>query len=185
MKKSLILALAASGLTVGGIAYAQDSQRGADMTRTAAETRATERFARMDANSDGVINEADREARARARFAEQDANGDNLLSFEEVQAAREERRENRDARRAERGEQAGQRGGRRGHRMGRHGGGHMGGKMMQQADANSDGAISQAEFTAAALARFDSADADNDGTLTAEERRAQHAERGGRRGGRR
>ena len=42
--------------------------------------------------------------------------------------------------------------------------------MLALADANKDGAISQAEFNAAALARFNQADADKDGTVT----RAEH-----------
>lgn len=178
MNKTLILALAAGGLTIGGAAYAQDQARGADMTRTAAETRAEAAFARMDANSDGVINEADREARARARFDAADANGDGLLSFEESQAARENQREARQERRAEAGQE-----GRRGHRMGRRGGrGGDRGMMAQRADTNGDGAVSQSEFTSAMLARFDAADANNDGTITAEERQAQRAERRAARG---
>ena len=60
--------------------------------------------------------------------------------------------------------------------MGRRGGG-MRGMMMARADADGDGTVSQAEFTSAALARFDSADANNDGTVTAEERREQRSER--------
>ena len=165
--KTLILALAASVATlgVGGTVVAQDRpDRGADMTRADAEARAAERFQRMDANSDGVINEADREARARARFESADANGDGMLTFAESPAAREAKKEARQERRAERGgeNRADRRGeGRRGHRMGHRGGmsGEMGGGMMAQADADNDGAISQAEFTSYALTRFDSADA--------------------------
>lgn len=168
---TLALATAASLATlgVGGAAMAQGApERGADITRADAEARAAARFARMDANSDGVLNEADREARARARFDRMDSNGDGMLSFEETQAAREGAQE----RRAE----AGQREGRRSHRMARRGGG-MRGMMMEQADTDNDGSISQSEFTSAALARFESADADNDGTVTAEERRNQRRER--------
>ncbi len=186
MKKSLMIALAATGLTLGGAAIAQDQMRGGgDMTRADVETRTAERFARMDVNGDGLLNPADREARALERFNAADTNNDGALTFEESQAAREAHRETRQARRAERGEQAGERRGRRGNRMGRRGG-RMGGgergQMMQQADADGDGSISQAEFTTSALARFDAADANSDGTLTAEERRAQRGERRGGRG---
>jgi hypothetical protein len=48
-----------------------------------------------------------------------------------------------------------------------------GGMMMGKADTNGDKAISQAEFETAALARFDAADANKDGQVTAEERAAQ------------
>ena len=43
---------------------------------------------------------------------------------------------------------------------------------MERADTDGNGSISQAEFQAAALARFDKADANGDGTVTSEERRA-------------
>ena len=61
-----------------------------------------------------------------------------------------------------------------GHRMG---GKHMGmrggrGMMGKMADTNGDGTITQAEFTTAALAHFDKADADHNGTVTAAERKA-------------
>ncbi len=180
MKKTFILALAAAGMTVGGAAVAQDQMRGAEMTRADVETRTAARFARMDVNGDGMLNTADREARALERFNEADANGDGALTFEEMQAAREARQANRQERRAERGGERAERGERRGGRHGRRGGNR--GQMMERADTNGDGSVSQAEFTAAALARFDSVDANNDGTVTAEERQAQRAERGGRRG---
>jgi hypothetical protein len=53
------------------------------------------------------------------------------------------------------------------------GGRHMRG-MGQMADADKDGTISQAEFQAAALERFDRLDADKDGTVTSEEQKAAH-----------
>ena len=42
--------------------------------------------------------------------------------------------------------------------------------MMARADTDGDRAISQAEFQTAALARFDAADGNKDGQVTAEER---------------
>ncbi|KLE34835.1 hypothetical protein AAW00_07920 [Aurantiacibacter luteus] len=166
--------MAAATLAVGGTAVAQDraarperAERMADMTRAQAEARAATAFARMDANSDGTLNAADREARARARFAEMDTSGDGLLSFEEMQAHRSEAREDRAERMGERRMRRGARGGAH-HAM-------MGGRMGENASMTS------AQFTAAALARFDAADANNDGTVTAAERRAQMQERRGQR----
>ena len=162
MTKTITLALAAATLAIGGAAVAQDRaerpDRAADMTRAQAEARAATAFARMDANSDGTVNAADREARARARFAAMDTSGDGLLSFEEMQAHHAEAREDR-------GERQGDRRMRRGHRGGDRG--MMGGRMGENAS------MTAAQFTAAALARFDAADANNDGTLTAAERRVQ------------
>ena len=107
MKKTLLIAAAAAGLTMGSAAVAQEQMRGpmgGDVTRADVESRIAERFARMDANGDGLLNQADREARARERFAAMDANGNGQLSFDEMQAAREEQRANREERRAERGD---------------------------------------------------------------------------------
>ena len=120
-----------------------------------------------------VYSDADREARARARFDRADANGDGMLSFAETQAMRETRHQMREERRAGHAERQGM----EGHRMGRRGGMH--GMMAERADTDNDGTITQAEFSAAALARFESADADNDGVVTAEERRAQRREHRG------
>ncbi|MEL1252022.1 EF-hand domain-containing protein [Aurantiacibacter gilvus] len=189
MIKTLFLAAATSALLLGAPfaanpAAAQDRpQRGADITRADAEARAASAFARMDANGDGLLDAADREARAHARFARMDADGNGQVSFEEMQAARETRREAMQERRGEAGERRGRRGAQR---MAMRGAGpHMMGQRLQQADTDGDNAVSQAEFTAAALARFDRADTNNDGTVTAEERRAQHAEHRGRMGDRR
>ena len=182
MKKTLLIAAAAAGLSMGSAAVAQEQMRGpmgGDVTRADVETRTAERFARMDVNGDGLLNQADREARARARFEEADTNGNGQLSFEEMQAAREEQRATREERRAERGDR---RGGQRMARRGGRGGGEGRG-MMERADTNGDGAISHEEITTPALARFDASDANGDGTLTTEERRAQRGERRGRRGG--
>jgi hypothetical protein len=52
------------------------------------------------------------------------------------------------------------------------GGGAM---LLGMADANKDGAVTQAEFTAGALAMFDKADANKDGTVSREEHRAARA----------
>ncbi|HSJ78013.1 MAG TPA: EF-hand domain-containing protein [Erythrobacter sp.] len=120
---------------------------------------AMQAFERADANGDGKIDAADREARRDARFARLDTNSDGALSKEEFFAQHQ--------RRGERAE--GMRPGKRGERMGRRGMGHGMG-MARNADADGDGAITQAEFTAAALARFDAADADNDGIVTRAER---------------
>lgn len=67
----------------------------------------------------------------------------------------------------------------RGHhdKRGGHGfghGGHGGGMMWmaKQADTNNDDAISQAEFMAAAMKRFDAEDTNKDGKVTKEERQA-------------
>jgi hypothetical protein len=167
MRKLTISLLAgAAVLAASGAALAQDRPaRDAEMTRSAAQEHAATAFARMDANSDGKIDDADRAARQKARFDRIDADDNGALSYEEFAAQHGKH----DGQRAGRGDRP------EGHRMAMRGGmrgPHMMG-MRANADADSDGTLTQAEFTAAALARFDAADADKNGTVTAAERKAQ------------
>tara|TARA_E500000305_G_scaffold108999_1_gene112858 strand:+ start:870 stop:1433 length:564 start_codon:yes stop_codon:yes gene_type:complete len=167
MKKPLMIALAAgtamAGLAAGVAVHAQSGAERPAMTREAAEQRATEMFARMDANSDGMLNEADREARQRQLFDQMDADSNGSITLEEFNAARETFKEMRSERREARGERFAGRGG-----HGRRGGGE---RMLTQADTDGDGSISQAELTAAMLARFDAADTNGDGEISSDERR--------------
>ena len=176
--KTLAIALGTGSLLIGGVAIAQSPMAQADMTRDAVIAKTNERFAKMDVNGDGVLSEADREAKAKEHFAKLDTNGDGMLSEAEFLAAREarmeERQERREARKERRGgDRMAHRGG-RGHHGGPEGGPRGGMHMLKMADTNQDGQITKAEFQAAALTRFDKADADGDGTVTREERKAAH-----------
>jgi hypothetical protein len=163
------------------------------MTRTDAQARADKLFARLDANGDGKIDAADRTARRDQRrderFARLDADNNGAISRDEFAAAGDKARE-RFAEHAKGPE------GQDGHKFGGHGfggqrvawGGHRGmrghhgghgfgeGLAMagKKADTDNDGAISKAEFETAALAMFDRADANHDGTVTPEERQQLH-----------
>ena len=162
-KLTISLIAGAVVLTASGVALAQGLQSPApDLTRAAAQQRATEAFARMDANGDGRIDATDRDARQKARFDRIDADKNGALSLAEFTAARSDRDGDR-AGRGDRGPRRHMRGGLAGPPMGPNG----------IIDANQDGTLTQAEFTAAALARFDAADADSNGTVTAAERKAQ------------
>lgn len=164
-KLTLALAAVASTLVVGGVAFAQPAPRGGEpMTRSAIEQRADAAFARLDANGDGKLDSADRTARQKAHFDRLDADSDGAISYAEFTASRETRR----AGRAEGGERMHRRGGM--HHMNRAG---MMRGMARMADADQDGAVTQAEFRAAALARFDRVDANGDGTISADERQAR------------
>ena len=194
MRKITMLSLAAAALVgVGGAAYAQADQTPPPLTRGEVEQRSAEAFARMDANHDGVLDQADRDARRQARFERLDANDDGELgpadrearqkqafdrldadhsggiSFAEFTALREQRDELRGERRGPGGERA---------RMGMRGRGERDG--ARAADTNNDGTVTQAEFTSAALARFDRVDVDKDGTIGADERPARREWRGRR-----
>lgn len=181
MKNYVLTALAATTAIAGISAGAAFAQEGATqraerpaMTRDAVEQRADRAFARLDINSDGMISEADREARQRQAFDRMDADGSGSIEFSEFAERRANAREMRSEAR-ENGERQARRG-----RAGMRGPG-LGRGAMAAADSDGDGAISQPEFTAALLARFDAVDANGDGEITRDERRGQRMERRGQR----
>lgn len=151
---------------------ARGQQGMGETTRAQVEQRSKAMFARMDVNKDGKIDAADRAARTQAQsqamFDRMDTDRNGSISRAEFDAQRAGRGDGQ--RRTPRSE--GQMGG-----PGRAATPGMGarngaGMMGAAADKNGDGAISQAEFAAAALARFDAQDANKDGKVSAEERRA-------------
>ncbi len=155
-----------------------DANGDGTLTRAEATAAAESAFARMDANRDGRLTEADRTAagadHSAAMFARLDSNSDGSISRSEWDAGHSAMA----GRMAAAGDGEGP-GGRHA-RHGRRGGRGMGGPeaMMRRADANGDQAVDRSEFVAGALRRFDRQDANSDGSVTADERRA------GRRGGR-
>ncbi len=177
-KKISLFTLAAALVAVPVLAAPGGADGNAVQTRADAQARATQMFAKMDANKDGKLDATDRAAQRAERqaktFASLDADGNGSIS----KAEWDKHGADRAAKRAERGEKraaAGEAGEGKRHGMrGGHGkrGGHHG-MMMGKADTDGDKAISQAEFQTAALARFDAADANKDGQVTPEERQAQ------------
>ncbi|MGQ2932459.1 MAG: EF-hand domain-containing protein [Sphingopyxis sp.] len=178
MNKKISLFTLAAALVAVPVLAAPGADGNAVQTRADAQARATQMFAKMDANKDGKLDATDRTAQRAERqakiFASLDADGNGSIS----KAEWDKHGADRAAKRAERGEkraEAGEAGEGKRHGMrGGHGkrGGHHG-MMMGKADTDGDKAISQAEFQTAALARFDAADANKDGQVTAEERQAQ------------
>lgn len=168
-------------------------------------------FAKMDVDGNGQIDAGDREARKAERFAKADANGDGEVTQEEMLAAREARQAERTERRGERREQRfaqldtdgsgglseteldAAKDGRKGQRAkadgkkrdgemrGKRRGGGQAMRMLKQADANGDKAVTKAEFDTAVQARFAKVDTDNSGTITKEERKAAREARKGER----
>lgn len=191
-KKITLLTLGAALIAVPVIAAPGPLGAKGDVTVTRAEAQAhaTQMFAKLDANKDGKIDAADRAAQRAERqatmFAAIDADGNGSISKVEW----DQHGADRAAKRAERGDKradaAGAPGEGKSHGMrgpGKRGGHHgMRGGMMGKADANGDKAITQAEFQTAALARFDAADANKDGKVTPEERKAQRGEWRAKRG---
>lgn len=164
---SLAAIAAALGVTAAVAAPGGMRHPLADMTRAQASAKAGEHFDRMDANKDGKLDAADRSARQAQMFDRLDTDRNGSISRAEF-----------DAHRAGPGGRGGPDGDRpMGRHMGgpggRHGGpdGDMGG-MMLRADANGDHALTKAEFVNAALARFDAADTNKDGTVSVAEHQA-------------
>ena len=140
----------------------------ATITRADAQAKATAMFDKMDVNHDGKLDGADRTARINEHFDKMDANRDGTLSRQEFIAAHEQAMKDHAGADADRG--ANHEG--MGHEGMRHGMRPNG--PMAGMDGNGDQAITRAEFLAGAMKRFDAADANHDGKLTKEERRAAH-----------
>ena len=177
-KKLTLFAGAALAVSAGAAALAQPAagpraDRNADVTRQQVIERVDQRFARLDANRDGratreeamQAGEQRRAERAGRMFDRLDLNRDGSITRAEFDQARAQRAEQRSERRAERGERGERRGYRGGH--GRRGGMHgMRGERM----FGEQGFVTLEQMRERALARFDRADANRDGTLTAAER---------------
>lgn len=177
------IAIAAASIVTPAPAGAQ-TEPAAEFTRAQAETRAAAMFDKIDLNSDGVLDSKDREARSRTHFDAMDSDKNGEISFTEFEATRGERGGKFAKMHGERGDgklAEGRRG------VGPKGDGPRGvgprGNGPHQidglADANSDGKVSKQEFTALAMQRFERADANDDGTISADERRSH---KGGKRG---
>ncbi|TCD06521.1 EF-hand domain-containing protein [Erythrobacteraceae bacterium CFH 75059] len=136
--------LAAAASTV---AAAQPAER-APQTREAAIAQAERAFAALDANGDGVVDARDMETRRQQMFARLDTNGDGVVSRAEWDAAAAQRAQRGGDRRAGAGPR---------------------GRWAQREGATG---LTREQFVAAATARFDRADANRDGTVSADERRA-------------
>ena len=180
-KKISFLTLGAALIAVPVLAAPGGKMGDADgngvLTRAEAQAHAAEMFAKMDANGDGKLDQNDRDAKRaemQAKMFERlDADKDGSISKAEWDQHTADREAKRDGWRGKRMAAGDGDGGMRGHRGMRGHHAMRGGRdMMMKADADGDKAISQAEFQTAALARFDAADANQDGQVTADERRA-------------
>lgn len=156
-------------------------------TRAESVALVREHFGRLDANKDGVITTAEIESKhfeggqrtsirersdPNSAFDRMDADRNGTISREEFARAREERVERRIERRQMR--QEGVEDGRGARKQVRimHGGRGFGARMIVMADSDKDGRITLAEAEALAMQHFDRLDANKDGQVTPEERRA-------------
>jgi hypothetical protein len=171
-----LLATAAAGIALaqGGPGLGHPGPE-ADVTRQQVIERTDQRFARLDANHDGRVTpdevrstgEHRRDEMRQHMFDRLDANHDGNISREEFAQAHAMH------------DGPGGPGGHRGRHMGPPPGGPGGpegaGHGMRGARMFGDqGFVTLEQMRARALERFDRADANHDGTLTAAERRAAH-----------
>lgn len=191
MRISTMLAASAVSLALTGAAMAAPEgprarfDPAASVTRADTLAMANQRFDRIDANKDGMIDAAEmaahrekmqewREKRRAQRIA---ARADAPAATSDDAATAERRA--RWAKRAEERAAAGE-----GHSAGQSAGKRDGTRAngFARLDTDGDGMISRDEFTAPALKRFDRADANSDGVVTPEERAALREARRAARG---
>lgn len=173
--KTTVITTALAALLLGSAVSAQPAPRaGAAMTRADFSARLDRRFARLDANRDGVASAAELGARKQARgkpvrsqaeriarrFGRIDVNRDGAITLAEMQAAAERR-----------GAKAGNGGNRRDGTA----------RGVGRMDANRDGGVSRAEFQARGMTRFARLDLDRNGVVTPAERQQVRAQRQDRR----
>jgi len=190
MKKFLFLGAAAAALLAAPSAAQPQRDGGRVIDRAQIESRVQAMFARIDANRDGFVTQAEADAaraavraqrqerrgeRRQALFARLDRDGNGVISRAEFEAPRGPRAEGeRGERRAQRFQRRGP-GFARGPRGGMRGG--FGAQGLARMDADRDGRVSLAEATRFRLERFDRVDANDDGRISREEVQAVRAER--------
>ncbi|WP_313808818.1 EF-hand domain-containing protein [Sphingobium sp.] len=148
----------------GGMLMMADANKDGAVTKAELTAALDARFAKLDANKDGKLDQADRDIlrqqRLDERFAALDTDRNGQISKAEF-AAGHQGHDGMHDRMGPQGRDWGHRGPGRGMM---HGG--PGDEMKK------DGAITKAEFMARPLAMFDKADANHDGKVTAEEMKA-------------
>lgn len=196
MIRKLMIGAGVAALAAAAVAHDHDGPMAdKQMTRDEMVAKVREHFGKLDANKDGVIAKDELgnmgEHRMEMRklggapgdmkweeklpdpnqaFDRLDTNKDGSISREEFAKGRELRIEKRIAMIEHRKDGKPGKGDHMIHM--RHGGGGMGGHMIVMADTDQDGRITLSEAEAMALKHFDQMDANKDGKVTPDERKA-------------
>lgn len=196
MIRNLLIGAGMAALAAAAIAHDHGGPMAdKEMTRDEMVAKVREHFGKLDANKDGVIEKSEVASLGERRveihkldgkpgevaweeklpdaneaFDRLDTNKDGSISRDEFAKGRQIRIEKRIAKMEDRKD--GEPG--KGHHMMRmhHGGGGMRGQMIIMADGDKDGRITLAEAEAMALKHFDQMDANKDGKVTPDERKA-------------
>ncbi|HEX8655823.1 MAG TPA: EF-hand domain-containing protein [Allosphingosinicella sp.] len=197
MNKSVFFGAVAAVLLAAPAAAQPQSDGGRVIDRAQVQSRVQAMFARVDADRDGFVTQAEAEAartavraqrqqrrgeRRQALFARLDADGNGAISRAEFDAPRGPRADGERAQRGERGERRAQRFHRRGPGFAGRGprGGMRGGFGAQgftRMDVDRDGRVSLAEATRFRLEQLDRLDANDDGRISRDEVQAIRAQR--------
>jgi Ca2+-binding EF-hand superfamily protein len=188
MYKSILFGAAAAALFAGPAAAQPRAERGEGFTRAQVQSRVGAMFARVDADRDGFVTQAEADAartavrghrrdqralppeqrgeRRAALFARLDRDGNGVISRAEFEAPRGLAGGRHG--RAERFERRGPRGAM---------GARFGAQAFARMDSDRDGRVSLGEATRFRLERFDRVDSNDDGRISSEERDAVRARR--------
>ncbi|MDF2365680.1 EF-hand domain-containing protein [Sneathiella sp.] len=127
----------------GGIFERLDTNKDGEITLEEMTAKSTERFSKLDKDGNGTISIEEMTVRKQEFFDKLDTDGSGSISKEEASAFHEMKREKRKERHATR--------------------------MLEILDTDKDGTVTKEEFAAASDKRFDAADGNNDGVLSADE----------------
>ncbi len=127
----------------GGIFERLDTNKDGEITFEEMTAKSTERFSKLDKDGNGTISIEEMTVRKQEFFDKIDKDGNGSISKDEASAFHEMKREERKERHASR--------------------------MLEILDTDKDGAVTKEEFAAASDKRFEAADSNNDGVLSADE----------------
>ena len=160
MKRKIIIGSLIAALTVPVLAIAAtdgakkshhkagmferlDTNKDGEITFEEMTARSTERFSKLDKDGNGTISVEEMTVRKKVFFDKLDTDSSGSISMEEAKAFRDKRHENRKERHSAR--------------------------MLELLDADGNGTVSSDEFEAASSKRFEAADTNGDGVLSADE----------------
>ncbi|WP_293958832.1 EF-hand domain-containing protein [Sneathiella sp.] len=127
----------------GGMFERLDTNNDGELTFEEMTAKSTERFSKLDKDGNGTISVEEMTIRKKEFFDKLDVDGSGSISMEEAKAFRQKKHEDRKERHSAR--------------------------LMELLDADGNGTVSSDEFAAASTKRFEAADSNGDGVLSADE----------------